>query len=316
MSLGILGTGSTLPSRLLTNFDLAKMVDTSDEWIRTRTGIRERRLCGEGENTLTMGVAAARAALEDAGVDAKDLKLIICHSVAPHQIVPPLACQIMGELGASCPAFDMNCACTGFLYELAIADAMNIGPALLVCSEQTSRYVDFTDRRICVLFGDGAGAAVTAPATLGKGLFHTDIRSTPDVRNSLTAAGINNRGESGELLSSFLAMDGQEVYKFAAREMMDLLKTTFEATGLSYQDFAYIIPHQANIRIIQSCSERLDIPWEKFYINIDHTGNISSATVPLALDELRRLGRAGAGDRILLAGFGAGWTAGAAALTL
>lgn len=313
MSLRIAGTGSALPKRRVTNGDLAKIMDTSDEWIKTRTGIAERRLCSDGESAHTLGVAAARAAVADAGIDPADLTMVICSSVAPDEIVPPLATRIMGAVGARCAAFDINAACSGFLYALKIAAALREGPVLIVCAEQTGRYVDFGDRRTCILFGDGAGAAVVEP---GDNLLHIQARAVYDEARSLVTPGVNHRGGRGELLPSYLAMDGQEVFKFAAREMMRLLRTTFAATGLSPEDFAAIIPHQANLRIIQSCAERLSVPIERFLIHIDRYGNTSSASIPIALDEARRGGVLKAGDKVLLAGFGAGWTSGAAAFTL
>ena len=313
MSLRIAGTGSALPGVRLTNDDLAKRLDTSDEWIRTHTGISERRICGPGESAYTLGVSAAKAALEDAGVSGAEITMVICHSVAPDEIIPPLATRIMGAIGAQCPAFDINAACSGFIYALRIAQAMNEGPVLIVCAEQTSRYVDYDDRRICILFGDGAGAAVTMP---GGNLLHVEIHAIHDANQSLTAPGISNRGADGGSLPSYLAMDGQGVYKFASREMLRILNNTFDATGLTPEEFAAIIPHQANLRIIQSCAERIGLPMERFLINIDRCGNTSSASIPIALDEARRAGRLKAGDKVLLAGFGAGWTSGAAALTL
>lgn len=313
MSLSIIGTGSALPARRVTNDDLAKTMDTSDEWIRSRTGIAERRLCEGEESAYTLGVTAAQKAIEDAGIAPSDISLVIVSSVAPDEIVPPLACRIMGAVGAQCPAFDINAACSGFLYALKIASGIAGGPVLIVCAEQTSRYMDFGDRRVSILFGDGAGAAVVAP---GPGTLHMQIRAIHDEGRSLVTKGVNHRDEEGKLAPSYLQMDGQEVFKFAAREMIALLRDAFAATGLTQRDFAAIIPHQANARIIKSCSERLGIPMERFLMHIERYGNTSSASIPIALDEARKQGALKKGERVLLVGFGAGWTSGAAAIEL
>lgn len=308
MSIRLLGTGRALPSTILTNEDLSRMVDTSDEWIFTHTGIRERRVLPVEETIYPLALEASQKALEDAGIRPEDLTMIIASTVIGADVVPNLASQVMGGLDIQCPAFDINAACSGFVYAINIASAMAKGPVLIVCAEQTTRFVDYTDRSTNILFGDGAGAAVVEP---GEGLLHSSISGSPD-RVGLKLGPHNNKTPQGEYAPAYLYMDGQEVYKFATREMMRLIRLGLADSGLAAEDIAYYIPHQANVRIIQSCAQRIGMPMERFYVNIDRYGNTSSASVPIALDELRRDGKLKVGDAVLLAAFGGGWSSGCA----
>lgn len=309
----IIGVGGALPEGVLTNADLEKMVDTSDEWIMTRTGIRERRISKKEDEIYPLALKAAQEALRDAGTDPSEISLIIAHSVAGASIVPSLACQLMTGLDAQCPAFDINAACTGFIYALSIAQSMNRGKTLIVCAEQMSRIVDYTDRSMCVLFGDAAGAVLLEP---GEDYLHIDIQAAQDKLGALRCKGVNARDEEGNSIPSYLHMDGQEVFKFATRVMMAQVKEGLERTSLTADDIKYVVPHQANVRIIRSCSERSGIPLEKFYMNIDRTGNTSSASIPYALYELRKDGKVSAGDVVMFVGFGGGWTSGCAVVRL
>lgn len=307
--IGIRGTGRALPQSRMTNEDFLQIVDTSDEWIVGRTGIRSRHIARE-ETALDLCAAAARNALEAAGVRPEELGLIVVATITSDFATPSMACLVLKELGASCPAFDLNAACSGFLYGVIAAKSLcPARPSLVIGCELLSRVTNYTDRSTCVLFGDGAGAAVIGP-TAGPGAILAERwMAYPDEKDSLVIHGLN-RGPSDMDGRSYLIMDGQEVYKFATRALSDDIEWTLQQAGLAADDIAWYIPHQANIRIIKTAASRLKVPFERFYTNIEHTGNTSSASIPIALDELLRSGKAHPGDHILLSAFGGGLTSG------
>ncbi len=314
MSLRLLGTGASLPENILSNDDLARMVDTSDEWIFTHTGIRERRVNKPGDTIFPNAAQAAQTAIRDAGIAPGDISLLICATGVGGDAVPSLACQLLVPLGIKCPAFDINAECSGFIYALYTANAMlGEGYALIVSAEQLSKFTDYTDRRTNILFGDGAAAIVVGR---GEGLELCEIFAVGDATKSLVCPGLNHLDENGNLAPSYLYMDGPEVFKFATREMMRLIRHSLAKTGKQPDDIKYYIPHQANVRIIKSCAERMHMPLDRFYVNIDRFGNTSSASIPIAMDEMRRGGLLSAGDTVLLAAFGAGWTSGCAVWTI
>ncbi|MSU22847.1 MAG: ketoacyl-ACP synthase III [Opitutus sp.] len=321
----ILGTGSYAPERVLTNAELSKMVDTSDEWIRTRSGIRERRIAAPGEATSDMGVQAARRALDDAGVTPAEIDLLIVATMTPDLPMPAAACIMQHKLGlpTSAACFDVNAACTGFVYALDTACAMvasgRYRKALVVGAEKLSTIVDWKDRTTCVLFGDGAGAVVigTTPqpdvgligtrlGTLGESV---DLLCIPNGGSSVPAT-----PESIAAGSHFMKMKGKEVFKLAVRVMDEAARDILEQHHLRADQISLVIPHQANLRIIEAISQYLELPLERFFVNVDRYGNTSAASIPLALDEARRAGRIQPGDLTLLVAFGAGLTYGSALL--
>lgn len=301
MNFKIIGTGSKLPEAVLTNDDLAQMVDTSDEWIRTRTGIRERRII-KGETLTELAAAAALTALQEAGTTPEELDMILCATVEGDYLVPSLACTVQRAIGAHCAAMDIGAACTGFLYGLDVAAAyFGSGRAkriLLIGAEYLTRYVDFTDRRTCVLFGDGAGAAVLAP---GEGLRF--VRVWAQGKPEPLSIGASHQ-------TPHIFMNGQEVFKFAVTTVLRNIKQALKETGLSPQDIGCYLLHQANGRIIEEIGHRLSIPEEKLPQNLEHRGNTSAACIPILLDELNRENRFKTGDTLLLAAFGGGLTSG------
>ncbi len=308
----ILGTGSALPKFTLTNDRLTEFLDTSDEWIRTRTGIQSRQIATD-EDLLGLALSAAQAALEDARLEPGDVDYLICSVIEPDTLTPSLACALQAEAGMSCPAMDLNCACSGFLYALDVADSLlRTGKAkrlMIVCAEMMSRLVDWTDRSTCVLFGDGAGAVVVDG---GENLFRARLTSEGNV-------GILNHypdpGNSPFLKSAHpaqgLYMDGQEVYKFAVSHSTHDLKQVIGEAGLELDQIDCYLLHQANKRILEAVRTRLHQPPEKFPSNVEKRGNISSATIPILMDELNRAGRFHPGDLLALSAFGAGLTTGA-----
>jgi len=314
----ITGVGSYLPARVLTNADLEKMVDTSDEWITKRTGIRQRRLAGSDDSTASMATAAARAACRDAGVAPADLDLIICATITPETLCPSSACYIQRDLQARGSAvFDLSAACSGWVYGLAIAarfiEAGQFTKCLIVGSETLSRFTDWSDRGSCVLFGDGAGAIVLEPTPdLDKGVQYTVMHADGTGWDYIwIPAGGARMPASAETVADrqhTLKMRGRDVYKFAIEKMQWLLGDCMAACGLTPDDVDLVIPHQVNIRILRSAARKLDFPMDKVYVNIDRLGNTSAASIPLALDEARRSGRIGPGSTVLLIAFGAGLT--------
>ena len=308
MSFRILGTGSFLPQKVLTNDDLSHMVETSDEWITKRVGVKERRVCTTETNT-DMGVAAALAALEDSGVKPEELDLIIGATISADTISPGLAGMVQNRIGAACPCFDMNAACPGFLFALEVADGFfvkkTVKKVLVVSAERMSGLIDWTDRSTCVIFGDGAGAAV-----LGEGdnylasELHTaggdDVISIPTWWN-------NSPFYEHQLKQNKVNMAGQETYKFAVSSMVRDIQSVMAKAGITGEQVKAVIPHQANYRIINEARRRLpEIAPEKFLINIQRCGNTSSASEPILLDEANRQGLLQPGDYVVLSAFGGG----------
>ncbi len=315
MSFRILGTGSGLPSLCITNDDLSKVMDTSDEWIRTRTGIEKRRICGE-ETITDLAETAAKRALEDSGVSAEELDLIICATLSADYITPSMACVLQERLGAKCPAFDLNAACTGFLYAMDVAagyfarnDKMKI---LIVAAEAISKLVDWRERNTSVIFADGAGAVV-----LGEGNDLLAIRLTAK-GNTHALAAPNISGNcpfrQGEVKETFLEMDGKEVFRFAVSSMCRDIKAVMKLAGVTGEEIDYVLPHQANMRILDSAINRLDIDGEKFLTNINCRGNTSAAAIPLLLDEANKAGTLKKGNLLAMSSFGGGLTTGACIL--
>jgi len=328
----ITGTGSALPGRIVTNKELEQMVETSDEWIRERTGIGERHV-SVGETVVTLGSEAACKALEQAGKRAEEIDLILVATCSPEQYLPCCACQVQAAIGAvNALAFDVNAACSGFLFALNTADAyLRTGlaeNALVIGSEVLSKLVDWTDRGSCILFGDGAGAVVVerceaSPGILGRAL-HSDGTgggvlqcgarelTTPYAR---TSAAKTDQKQQTDDREHYIQMDGQEVYRFATRRVPQCIEEALADAGLAVPDIDLFVLHQANARIIDAVAKRLHADREKFPTNLERVGNLSSASIPVLLDEQHRQGKLHRGDRIVLAGFGAGLTIGACVMT-
>jgi 3-oxoacyl-[acyl-carrier-protein] synthase-3 len=300
---------------VLSNADLEKIVDTSDEWIRTRTGIQERRIADEDTATSDMALVAARAALANARTTADEIDLIIVATVTPDMFFPSVACIVQDALGASrAAAFDLLVGCTGFIYGTAVAGEMIASGAyervLVIGAETLSKFTDWTDRTTCVLFGDGAGAAVVAPVDKGRGILAYSLGNDGTNMDTLKIpAGGSRRPASVETVSSrlhFLNMNGSEVFKFAVRAMIQSSEVAVARAGLTMRDIDVVIPHQANVRIIDAAAKRFSIPDDRFVRNLERYGNTSAASIPIALDEAVRSGRVHSGDKILLSSFGAG----------
>ena len=317
---GILGTGHSYPEGILTNADLETMVETSDDWITTRTGIKQRRKAAPGEYTSQFAVRAARQAIERAGLQPEDIDLILCATVTPDQILPSTGCIIQAELGANkAAAMDLVAACSGFLYGLTVADTMlRTGQskyALVIGAEILTQYVDYTDRQTCVLFGDGAGAAVLGPVDDERGILAARIRSDGRYLEQLySPGGGTRRRPTAETLAAgdhFFKMKGNELFKVAVRSMADISREVLEEAGLIAADVKLFIPHQANQRITDAVANKLDVEPERVYSNIAMHGNTSSASIPIGLDECVEAGKITPGDLILLASFGGGVTWGA-----
>lgn len=339
----ITGTGSALPGRIVTNKELEQMVETSDEWIRERTGIGERHV-SVGETVVTLASEATRKALEQAGKRAEEIDLILVATCSPEQYLPCCACQVQADIGAvNALAFDVNAACSGFLFALNTADAyLRMGlaeNALIIGSEVLSKLVDWTDRGSCILFGDGAGAVVVerckaesraveekqipAAGILGRAL-HSDGTgggvlqcgarelTTPYAR---TSAAKTDQKQQTDDREHYIQMDGQEVYRFATRRVPQCIEEALSDAGLAVPDMDLFVLHQANARIIDAVAKRLHADREKFPTNLERVGNLSSASIPVLLDELHKQGKLHRGDRIVLAGFGAGLTIGACVMT-
>ena len=317
----IVGTGSYTPSRVLTNRDLEAMVDTSDEWIVSRTGIRERRIVDKDKPASFMAHQAALRALEDAGISASELDLIVVGTVTGDRPFPSTACALQHQLGArGAYAFDVSAACAGFLYGLSIAENQiaggSVGTALVIGVETLSKITDWTDRNTCVLFGDAAGAVVLRSTGREGGILATRLHSDGSLTHLLEMPGGGSlRPASHETVDQRLhciRMSGNDVFKHAVRAMGAVAAEALEAAGHGPEDLALLVPHQANIRIIEATAQRLHLPMSKVFVNIERYGNTSGATVPIALDEAVREGRAAAGDLVLLDAFGAGFTWGSA----
>lgn len=319
----ITGTGSSLPEKVLTNLDLERMVETSDEWITTRTGIKQRRIAADGQYTSTFAVEASRRALEMAGIKAEELDLIILGTVTPDFPFPATSCIVQHELGAvNAASFDLSAACSGFIYGLSIADKyIRTGEAkkvLVIGAEVLSRVVDWTDRNTCILFGDGSGAAVVEAVEGDTGLLSSHIFSNGSYWNTLYQPGCGNRNPATNQHTIddrlfYIKMDGNDVFKHAVRAMGEASCAALSANGMSPEDVTLLIPHQANRRIIDATAKRLGITQEeRVFINLHNYGNTSSASIPICLDEANRSGRLKSGDIVLLAAFGGGFTYGSA----
>lgn len=315
MNFQILGTGSSHPSRSVTNDELAALVETSDEWIRTRTGIHSRYV-STGETMSDLTAEAALRALENAGTDASELDLILCSTIRGDYLTPSQACMIQQRIGASCPALDINAACSGFLYALDVAAGYfargRVKKVLVVSAEMLSELVDWTDRATCVLFGDGAGAVV-----LGEGDSLLSIKlSAQGNPDPLYARNVTSNSPFWDQPHSdcYLHMNGQEVYRFAVSAMYNDVTEVVSQAGLTLDDVTYVLPHQANIRIVETGRKKLGLPPEKVLTNIETHGNISSACIPTLMDEQNRKGVFQRGDILVLCAFGAGFTTGACVL--
>lgn len=320
---GILGTGSAYPEGILTNADLATMVDTTHDWILTRTGIKQRHKASADEYTSLFAVEAANKALTAAGITAADLDLIICATVTPDQILPSTGCLIQAALGAhKAAAFDVAAACSGFIYGLTLANQMIRGKqaryVLVLGAETLTRYVDYKDRTTCVIFGDGAGAAVLGNVEEERGILASRICSDGRLAENLFAPGGGSRlGSSPETLSAglhYFKMRGNELFKIAVRSMVDVSRTVLAESGYTARDLNLFLPHQANQRITDSVAEKLEVEKERVFSNIAMHGNTSSASIPIALDECMATNRIKPGDLVLMASFGGGVTWGAALL--
>ncbi len=316
-SVKLAGTGSYVPQRRLTNEELSKLVDTNDQWIVQRTGIRERRIAAEGETTASMAVAASKAALADAKMEAGDLDLIVCATITPEMQLPSTACFVAKELGLNrAPAFDVTAACSGFLYALETGANFikggNYRNVLVLGAETLSRVTDYTDRGSCIIFGDGAGAAILRGEQAGdSGLLYSSLYADgngwellyclPGSRHPITPQLLEQRGQ-------YMKIRGREVYKFAVQRFEELIRDGMEKCGLTVEQIDLIVPHQVNQRIIDSAIAKLGIGPEKVFVNIDRYGNTSAASIPIALDEARRQGKLQAGQVAMMVAFGAGLT--------
>jgi len=316
----IVGTGRYLPERILTNADLERMVETNDEWIRDRTGIRERRVAADDMTAAEMGARAARCAMQRAGVEPGEVDLIVLSTATPDRWLPSTACDLQALLGAAnAVAFDVCAACTGWLYALTVAEgyiaAGRAEIALVVATEKMSAIVDWTDRNTCVLFGDGAGAAVVRKSSGGRGILSSYQRSDGRLGDLLfRPAGGSAIPMSAEVLQKgehLVRMEGREVFKNAVRSMSEACDLALQRAGLRSEDVDILIPHQANVRIIEATAKYTGIPMEKVFVNVDRFGNMSSATIPVALDEALEQGRLKPGMNMLSVAFGAGFTWGA-----
>ena len=313
----IISTGSYLPEYVMTNAELAARVDTSDEWIRERTGIVQRHIVAEGESTCDLAERAARAALESADVDPSGLELIVVGTTTPDKIYPATACRLQARLGANgCTAFDVQAVCTGFIYALGVADKFirtgDVKRALVVGADTHSRLLDWSDRQTCILFGDGGGAVVLE-ASDEPGIYSTHLHADGSFEDLLyvdggvpLGAGVIAEG------NAYTKMRGSEVFKVAVRTLRRIVSEALEANSMRPSDIDWLIPHQANIRIIEATARKLDIPEDRVVVTIAEHGNTSAASVPLALDVAVRDGRVKRGDNILLEAFGGGFTWGSA----
>jgi 3-oxoacyl-[acyl-carrier-protein] synthase-3 len=317
----ITGTGSFAPSRILTNLDLEKMVETSDEWITTRTGIKERRISENGTGASDLALEASRLALGEAGLAPEQIDLILLGTVTPDYILPSTACVLQDKLGAkNAGVLDIVAACSGFIYGLSIASAfIGMGQyknVLVIGVETLSKIVNWEDRNTCVLFGDGAGAAVVSATSEERGILGTFLSGDGSLANLLHIPVGGGKTpltrENFDLKQHYISMQGNEVFKSAVRAMDSAARHIIQEAGLSSEDIDLLIPHQANIRIIEALAKRLKVPMDKVYVNIDRYGNTSAASVPIALDEARKRGAIKEGSKTVLVAFGAGFTWGSA----
>lgn len=309
--------GHAFPEGILTNADLEKIVETSDEWITSRTGIKQRHKAADNEYTSQFGTKAAQQALERAGLKAEDIDIIVCATTTPDQIMPSTGALIQAQLGAvNAAGMDVFAACSGFLYGITMVESMirtgQIRYALVIGAEVLTKYVDYTDRGTCVIFGDGAGAAVLGPVAEGKGILATKIKSDGRYEEQLYAPGGGTKlGTTHETIDNrehFFKMKGNELFKVAVRSMADISKEMLDKTGYTVEDVDIVIPHQANQRITDAVASRLGVPEEKVYSNIAFHGNTSSASIPIAMDECIESGKIKEGSLVLLTAFGGGVT--------
>ncbi len=314
---GIIGMGHAYPNGILTNADLEKIVDTSDEWITSRTGIKQRHKAAEDEYTSQFGSLAAKQAIESAGIDVSEVDLIVCATTTPDQIMPSTGALIQAQIGAvNAAGMDIFAACSGFLYGLTMVESMirtgQIKYALVIGAEILTKYVDYTDRGTCVIFGDGAGAAVLGPVQQGKGILATKIRSDGRYEEQLYSPGGGTKlGTTYKTIDNgdhFFKMKGNELFKVAVRSMADISIEMIEKAGYKVEDVDIVIPHQANQRITDAVASRLGVPDEKVYSNIAQLGNTSSASIPIAMDECIQSGKIKEGSLVLLTAFGGGVT--------
>ena len=316
----ITGWGMAVPERVLTNADFERMVETSDEWIVTRTGIRERRVVGPNDSTTSLSVAVARQALDRAGLTAEDIDLIIVGTCTPDQFLVSQACLVQAELGGNAGAFDLGAACSGFVYALSVGTQFiqtgTYDRILVIGADTLTRFVDYTDRTTCILFGDGAGAVVIEATEEPRGLLSTVLGADGAGYKHLYIPGWGAFvPESAGIFPEYrpyLLMNGNEVFKFAVRMMGDAAAEAVEKAGLSFSEIDMLIPHQANVRIIDAAARRLDLPREKVWVNIDRYGNTSAASIPIALCEAEAAGQFKEGDNLVFVAFGGGltWAAG------
>jgi 3-oxoacyl-[acyl-carrier-protein] synthase-3 len=316
-TVSIIGTGSYVPKKILTNADLTAMVDTSDEWITTRTGIKERRIAAKDEHTSDMAAKAALAAIEQAGISAKEIDLILLATATPDMMFPATSCLVQTKIGATRAAcLDVSAACAGFLFAVEIAQQFitshTYETVLVIGAEKLSSITNWTDRNTCVLFGDGAGAAVLRHRGSSHGVIATHVGSDGQYADILFMPGGGCRtpitSENADKNLQTIHMSGKDVYKQAVIAMLAAAKTVLDKAGLTIDDIACVIPHQANLRIIEAIADRLKIPLDRFYVNLDRYGNTSAAAVAIALDEANRTGRIKAGDYVLMVVFGGGLT--------
>lgn len=313
---GIIGLGAYLPEKILTNADLEKMVETSDDWIRTRTGIVERRLAQKGQSSSDLALEAAREALKNAALNPTDLDLIIVATITPDMLFPSTACSLQNKLGAKCGAFDLAAACSGFPYALTVANAFIMSGIykniLVVGSEVLSGFIDWKDRSTCVLFGDGAGAAVVSRVPKGYGILSSCLGSDGSQGDILKIPGGGSvNPPTSETLAQglhFLKMQGSEVFKVAVRTMEVAVRDVLKKAGVELSQVACLIPHQANRRILQAVAERLDFPEDKVFVNVERYGNMSSASAVVALYEAAKTGVIRKDDYVVLVAFGGGLT--------
>ncbi|RKY23071.1 MAG: 3-oxoacyl-ACP synthase [Planctomycetota bacterium] len=314
----ITGFGSAAPERVMTNHDLEKILDTSDEWIAKRTGIKERRIVSDGETTSMLATRAAKNALASAKIQADELDLIVCGTVSPDMPFPASACFVQDAIGAkNIPAFDLSAACSGFVYGLTTASQFvetgKYEKVLVIGADCLSRVADFTDRGSCILFGDGAGAVVLEPTSEpDKGVVHTVMGADGSGWDFIHVPGGGTRHptthETVDEKLHYVKMRGRDVYKFAVDKMQWLLGDCMEKCGLGVDDVDMVIPHQVNIRIIESATSKYNFPMDKVYVNIDRYGNTSAASIPLAMDEAVKKGAVGPGSTVIIVAFGAGLT--------
>jgi 3-oxoacyl-[acyl-carrier-protein] synthase-3 len=316
-TVSIVGTGSYVPEKRLTNADLSKIVDTSDDWIITRTGIRERRIAAKDENTSDMATKAALCAMDQAGISAEEIDLILVATATPDMLFPATACFVQKKIGAKNAAcLDIAAACAGFIFGLEIGQQFitshTYDTVLVIGAEKLTSITNWTDRNTCVLFGDGAGAAILRHRGSAHGVISTHIGSDGHFSDILFMPGGGSRcpitRDNADLNLNTIHMTGKEVYKQAVTAMIDASRKALDQAGLSIHDIACVIPHQANLRIIEAIADRLKIPLERFYVNLDRYGNTSAAAVAIALDEANRTGRIKPGDYVLMVVFGGGLT--------